>query len=152
MYILKSKNDDLRLSCGDHNLLLDLWFRRHDDDLLLNLLFSHGLRCGFGYGFSTRKRGRFGPAEIERKSQRVFNILPVVIKDIDLTDVGPKGKPVGKEKLQTGAIVNGRSDSIGDILGIIDRLTTKAGEDKWNKATIRNQVKNAIQAIVTDIG
>src|SRR5450830_331739 len=44
MYVLKNKNNDLRFSCGDHNLLLDLWFRRYDDDLLLNLLFSHGLR------------------------------------------------------------------------------------------------------------
>src|SRR5450759_4045924 len=50
MYVLKSKNNDLRLSCGDHNLLLDLWFSRHDDDLL----FGHGLR------FILRNRGRCG--------------------------------------------------------------------------------------------
>src|SRR5664280_258711 len=47
MYVLKSKNNDLRLGRGNYNLFLDLWFRRKDDNLLWR-------RCGCWFGLRHR--------------------------------------------------------------------------------------------------
>src|SRR5450759_4289288 len=151
MYVLKSKNNDIRLSRGDHNLLLDLWFRRHDDDLLL----SHGLRCGFGYWFILRNRLRcgLGPAT-ERKnySNSSSNIMVGLLHNLGnyiILDIGSKCDMVRQPVFRSYTNIKRKHVLSRDHWVIVGSSDT--GNDKGVEFTIGYKVIAGIDMIKSKV-